>query len=228
MVVAPPKMENPKNLLLFFWQILDLTRINVDLLRNTMAFEFKIGSPEKCSTFIRQAITDKLLVEHVDDEEVELSPELKQEFERWQQDGAIRANRIRDLLNRSWREPINLGENAKFPILMNDLADSIVQDKAAKMLASKASIETQDFAGIISGTVQHRQDDDQEIPLPFKIDCPNHQIVHQCYEYDHLRKAQKKFCVHLTKVILKLATKEGQKATQLLQDIVYNKNQWQF
>lgn len=227
MVLAPPKMENPRNLLLFFWQILDLARINIDLLKNTMAFEFKVGSPEKCTNFIRQAITDKLLIEYPDEEEVELCSELKQEFERWQQDGTIRSYRIRDLLNKSWRTPIDLGENATFTVLLNDLSDSTVQDKASKMLASKASIETQDFSSYISGTVLHRQDDDQEIALPFRIDCKNRQIIHQCYEYDHLRKAQKKFCVHLTKVIMKLA-KDSQKCTQLLHDIVYNKAQWQF
>jgi len=227
MVLAPPRMENPKNLLLFFWQIIDLTRINIDLLKNTMAFEFKIGSPEKCAAFIRQAITEKILIEHPDEEEVELCLELKQEFERWQQDGAIRSNRIRDLLNQSWRPPIDLGENATFTVLLNDLSDSTVQDKASKMLASKASIESQDFTGIISGCVQHRQDNDEEIPLSFKIDCKNRLIIHQCYEYDHLRKAQKKFCVHLTKVLMKLA-KDGQNTTRLLRDMVYNKAIWQF
>jgi capsid protein len=217
-----------KGQLLYIWEILDVRRVNLDRLFNIMAFELKMGPPAKCKALIKQAIAEKLLIEDTDLEEVELDPKMRSQFEEWQKEGTEKAKKMKGVLEKSWREPFNISEQTFYTVLERELFDIMVRNQAEKrFLSSAVKLDQSDFMKEISGSVSVSQPDGTSMTLPFKIDITKHQIIHDCSEYG-FRKKQKRFCIHLARVIMKLYVLDAVKTTQLVQNIVQKRADWNF
>ncbi len=217
-----------KDIVLHWWKIIDRPQIHLDELCNFIAFDLYLAPLEKTKIIVQQAIRLHYLKENTDLESVSLSKELQTEFDAWQEKGVLKAKTMAAALAQPWRPKVELTQNMTYEALESDLIDVSVKEKAGKIRASAVTLEGLDFATSIHGHVKEKDKTGSPILYPFAINIKDRTILHQCPEYDSLRKNQKRFCTHLGRVIMKLYSKDKEKTIELLHDIVNHKHKWTF
>lgn len=217
-----------KNIVLHWWKIIDQPEINIDELYNFIAFDLFLAPLEKTKKIVQQAIHLEYLSEDKERESVSLSGELQQEFTTWQEKGILKAKTMAAALAQQWRPPIEITQNMTYQALLSDLVDVSVLEKAGKIRSSAVSLDLDEFSSVIEGSVKSKDKDGNSQLYPFKIDVKAHSISHSCPEYDSLRKSQKQFCIHISRVFMKLYVKDKEQTIKLMRKIVYKKSSWFF
>ena len=216
-------------MVLYWWKILASPSINLDKLNHFIAFELFLYPLPKTKKIVKQAIRLGYLVENEDLEEVSLSSALKQKYQEWQDQGTEKIQEMRAILARKRIPTLEITANMQYEALKSDLVDILVEKKASKLLGSSIQIKQLDFSsGIVGYAREMIVSPEQEVKYPFSI-LPHKKIIkHNCPEYLSLRQHQKKFCVHLARMLMKLYSKDAESTTELIRDIVSNRLQWQF
>lgn len=220
MVMKPP--ANLNDLILYWWKIIDREEIGIDEFQNFVAFELYTFSLEETKKKVQEAIDNKILLYDPTKETLQLSPALVDQFEQWQEKGKEKTQEMLKKLKAPWRQPIEFNETEQYAIYLSDIVDSNVAAKAATILSSKvkfAGSADGNLATGIAGTVEDYE---------FRIDVPEQIIYHNCPEFQQFRSHQKTFCAHLARLIMKLYTKNPQEVFKLIQNIVVNKENWEF
>ena len=214
--------------ILYIWKIIDSPSINIDELYNFLTFELFLASLEEVKKIVREALDLEYLVEDSKSEEVSLSNSLKVEFEKWQDKGENKIEKINNILRNSWRPPIQIDEKMKYEIFEDDLIDPSTKKKASLIRSKALSIDEVDFVNSISGNIEDKDESGKKISYHFVISPKIRKITHNCPEYIKLRKKQKKFCPHLGRVFIKLNTTNNEETLKLLEDLVEKREKWEF
>lgn len=214
--------------ILYIWKIIDRPTINIDELYNFLTFELFLAPLDEVKKIIREALDLKFLVEDFKSEEVSLGESLQDEFEKWQAGGRQKIRKLHKLLNTSWRDPIEIDEKSKYEIFEEDLVEPSIKKKAGLIRSSALKIEKLDFLNEIRGKIDDKGENGQKISYSFKIFPKDRKILHDCPDYNNLRKNQKKFCIHLGRLLMKLKNKDATKTYRLLEDLVENRESWIF
>ena len=221
-------------MVLYWWKILASPSINLDKLYYFITLELFLYPLPKTKKIVKQAIRLGYLVEDEDIEEVSLSQDLQQKYQDWQDHGTEKFHEMRKLLSIRRAPKLEITTNMQYEALKSDLVDIPVEKKASKLLGSSIKINQLDFSTSIVGYANDfiassdSNDEDQEVQYPFSISRPTHSIKHNCPEYLTLRKPQKKFCVHLARLLMTLYRKDAINTKELVEDIVTNRLQWNF
>lgn len=221
-------------MVLYWWKILASPSINLDKLHHFIAFELFLYPLPKTKKIVKQAIRLGYLIEDEDVEEVSLSHDLRQKYQEWQDHGTEKFLEMRDILSRRRAPKLEVTTNMQYEALKSDLVDIPVEKKASKILASSIEITQLDFSeDIIGNAIEYiassdTNEEDQEVQYPFSISLRTQTINHNCPEYLSLRQPQKKFCVHLARLLMKLYRKDAKNTIKLVTDIVTNRVQWKF
>ena len=214
--------------ILYIWKIIDCPSINIDELYNFLTFELFLAPLEEVKKIIEEALDLKFLIEDSKSEEVSLSDSLKVDFEKWQDKGEEKIKKIQRVLSNPWRAPIIIDEKMKFEILEDDLIDPSTKKKAIIIRSKALTIEKMDFSEVISGKIEDKDKNGKKIFYNFIISPKERKIVHNCPEYNELRKNQKKLCPHLGRVFIKLNITNSEETIKLLEDIVEKREKWEF
>jgi hypothetical protein len=221
-------------MVLYWWKILASPSINLDKLHHFIAFELFLYPLPKTKKIVKQAIRLGYLIEDEDMEEVSLSHDLRQKYQDWQDHGTEKFQEMREILSRRRAPKLEITTNMQYEALKSDLVDIPVEQKASKLLGSSIEIGQLDFSeGIIGNAFDYivssdSNEEEQEVQYPFSISRRTQIIMHNCPEYMSLRQPQKKFCVHLARLLMKLYRKDAKSTIELVMDIVTNRLQWKF
>ncbi|MHA1746157.1 MAG: hypothetical protein ACTSWW_09160 [Promethearchaeota archaeon] len=221
-------------MVLYWWKILASPSINLDKLHHFIAFELFLYPLPKTKKIVRQAIRLGYLIEDEDVEEVSLSHDLRQKYQDWQGRGTEKFREMREILSRRRSPKLEITTNMQYEALKSDLVDIPVEKKASKLLGSSIKIDQLDFSeGIIGNASDYivfsdSNEEEQEVQYPFSLSRRTQIIMHNCPEYLSLRQPQKKFCVHLARLLMKLYRKDAKSTMELVTDIVTNRLQWKF
>jgi hypothetical protein len=82
MKITVPR-DNPDDMILYTWKIIDLPYISYEDLLYKVIFEYFIFDPKEASLFIDDALTNGLLVQN-ENSLLRLSDELDQRLKEWQ------------------------------------------------------------------------------------------------------------------------------------------------
>ncbi len=214
--------------ILYIWKIIDSPSLNIDDLYNFLTFELFLAPLEEVKKIVGEALDLEYLVEDSKSEEVSLSNSLKVEFEKWQDKGEEKIEKIHNILSNSWRSPIQIDEKMKFEIFEDDLIDPSTKKKASLFRSKALSIDKINFVDEISGNIEDKDENGNLISYHFIISPKNRKISHSCPEYNKLRKKQKKFCPHLGRVFIKLNITNNEETLKLLEDLVEKREKWEF
>ena len=214
--------------ILYIWKIIDSPTINIDDLYNFLTFELFLAPLEEVKKIIQEALDLKFLVEDSKLEEVSLSDSFKVEFEKWQDKGEEKIKKIHHVLSKSWRDPITINEKSKYEIFEDDLIEPLTKKKASIIRSKALTIEKLDFSREIRGKIEDKDENGQKIIYNFEILPQARKLTHNCPEYTNLRKNQKKFCVHLGRLLMKLNNSDETKTFKFLEDLVENRDKWVF
>jgi hypothetical protein len=225
MVFALP--ANLRDLVLYIWKIIDSHAINIDVLTNIMAFELNIATPDKCREITTQMIQQGFLLENEDLEEISLAPDLQQLINTWQASGTQIAQIMHQKLSMMWREPYQISESVLYQVFLQDLIDFSIIQKAEKILSSAIKIDKIDSTQNIMGTVEIDITSNPD-HTKFSIDLHNRILQHNCNDFQLVRKDQKRLCIHLARVIMKLYVTQKEFTFQLIKDMVTNRELWKY
>ncbi len=225
MSFTPPK--SLKELMLYCWRIIDRPLVQKEFLINYLSFDLSLFPLNKTKRIIQEAIKRGYLHENNKTEQIRLTPPMKEQFEQWQTHGFEKMQKMRELLKREWRVPMEIDEEFLFQIFRDEVMEQTVQEKAKVYRGSYISLEEVDFDAKISGTVKDYVGDD-EVYYPFVISKRNRTISHTCPMFKNVHKDNRHLCVHLARTFSKLKVKDSQKTFELLENIVDNKNEWDF
>jgi hypothetical protein len=219
-----------KDIVIYWWKILDRPIINIDALHNFIAFDLYLFSLEKTKLIVQQAIKLKYLKYNADKEEIQLGSEMLDLFEIWQAKGSEKLMKMQKVLSEKWRDKLDISDTRKYNVYINDLIDYSIQKKANKIRPSTIQISTKDFKTSIKGTISEINDEEDEITYNFDVLPKKRKISHNCPDYLELRKNRKQFCVHLAALFKKLSVYPDTKVQtkNLVEDIVNNKDKWIF
>ncbi len=217
-----------RQMVLYWWKIIDQPSINIDDLYNFIAFDLYLDTFENAKIYVQKAINSNFLIENEQKETIQLSNELESEFNMWQEEGRNKAQKARSIINQKWNKSFEISDNLIYDVCRMDLLDNIDIANAGRIRSSFLSIDKLDFTDKIAGKIKDKSENGKEIIYPFIIDIRNSKIIHECPEYSQVKKNQKKFCRHLGRVLMKLYSSEKTETINLIKKIVNNKDQWEF
>ncbi len=226
MAFTPP--SNLKDLVLYWWKIIDRPKIQRDHLVNYISFDLSMFKLNETKKILNEGIKRGYLMENKKKEEIQLAKALKKEFSEWQEEGVKIRQKMLAKLNHTWRENMEITENMVFQVLKDDLIDPKVEESAKKIRSSQIKIESADLSGKIKGKVKDTNDEGNEILYPFVINTENKTIIHKCPMFVQVHREKKNFCRHLARLIMKLYVKNKEETKQILEDIIENKQDWSF
>ncbi|TFH28963.1 MAG: hypothetical protein E4G98_04590 [Promethearchaeota archaeon] len=206
-------------LLLYWWKIVDRPTISKEELQNFIAFDLYTFSLDETKKMLQQGIDEGYLFYDPTTEILTLHPTLQTEFDQWQAGGREKVKKMIALLQTPWCGPITFEDTQKYKIYLADLIDANTQSQASKILASAVTIVDGDFAQLLSGTIHD---------YSFIINPKTHQIKHNCPDFLHYRVKNKKFCIHLARIIMKFYSNQPEETYTLIQNIVKHKEEWEF
>ena len=226
MKFSPP--TDLRGIMLYLWKIIDNPRILKDTLNNFIAFDLSLTTLDKAKKMVEQAIKQGYLLEDSTLEYVNLNEDLEKEFNEWQNNGKIKVKDIQKILDTNWRPDAKISINQHYLALLVDLIDPSIYDQATKLRSSTIQILQKDFETEISGNAKEKQEENDVQIYPFAINVKNQEIIHNCPDFNKFRCKNKKFCLHLGRLVIKLYAKEPDQTVSLLKNLVYNREKWQF
>jgi hypothetical protein len=220
MNLAIPR-ENPSEILLYIWKIIDLPNISLNDLLYKISFELFLLSPENAKEFIVKSIENKLIVKD-NEYTLSLSQELNKRLKSWQKK---QKEEISRKMNPDRRKKSVQNAKSNFTTLLNAFSDKRTQNRAATVSSSAFEIVELDFDnGIIKANVSGSKEDSYYIEL----NTNEKKLRHNCDDFQTMRADNKKFCKHLVKIFLILKEKNEELSTNLLNEIAKNVNDWEF
>lgn len=221
--------KEPKDLMVRILKRVDLQKITEDDLINQFVFDFKIGTPEECRKIIANLREKEILTYDFETETYSLNPEVNSELNLWQQEGNLKANQMRKVLSKLWREPYITSEvlnNLKYDVFRYQLSDGMILSQADSKLISFIKPIEIDFSKSIQAIYQEQETDPK---FSITIDIINHVICHNCADFHEKISSEPKFCLHLSLLLRYLFVKSPQikSATlDLMRDIVNARSNW--
>ncbi|MFX0002258.1 MAG: hypothetical protein ACFE9C_14120 [Candidatus Hodarchaeota archaeon] len=224
MNLAIPR-NNPSEMLLYIWKIIDLPFILRKDLLYRISFDLFLDPPEKVEKFIDKCIDDKLLIKDYN-QNFRLSEDLNNQLLNWQEKRKIEvlqkiktASKIERLKNDISKDSTN------FSVLINAFVDKgtlnrsvSISDAAFEMLRYDRS------KGYIKSKVKGSKEESYQI----EIDINNKIIRHNCHDFETRRAENKKFCKHLIKLFLLLKDKNESLGEFFLSKIAEDIDLWDF
>ncbi len=217
-----------QNQVLHWWKILDSPTIQKDSLVYFLAFDLFIGSIEFVKKTIDEAIHQGFLLENPVKEELQLNNELNSKFLQWQEGGIGKVRKMDAILNTPWRDPRKIESDQVYQVLISELVDPIIRNKAEQIRSSSISFIQTDFAHLITGIMNEPPTQKSLVEYKFTINPVEKSIFHNCNEFRILRQKEKRFCPHLARVFMKLFVQDKEKTIALLRNIVEQRDSWIF
>ncbi|MFX0038950.1 MAG: hypothetical protein ACFFAB_06395 [Candidatus Heimdallarchaeota archaeon] len=224
MNLAIPR-DNPSEMLLYIWKIIDLPFILRKDLLYRLSFELFLDPPEKVQKFINKCIEDRLLIKD-DNQNFRLSKDLNNQLLGWQDKRQIEviqkiktASKIERLKNDISKDSTN------FSVLINAFADKGTLNRSVSVSDTAFEMLSYDRAkGLIKSKVKGSKEESYLI----EINTNKKIIRHNCHDFESRRAENKKFCKHLIKLFLLLKDKNENLAEFFLNKIAEDIDLWDF
>ncbi|MFX1431586.1 MAG: hypothetical protein ACFFCY_15585 [Promethearchaeota archaeon] len=224
MNLAIPR-DNPSEMLLYIWKIIDLPFILRKDLLYRLSFELFLDPPEKVQKFINKCIEDRLLIKD-DNQNFRLSKDLNNQLLAWQDKRQIEviqkiktASKIERLKNDISKDSTN------FSVLINAFADKGTLNRSVSVSDTAFEMLSYDRAkGLIKSKVKGSKEESYLI----EINTNKKIIRHNCHDFESRRAENKKFCKHLIKLFLLLKDKNENLAEFFLNKIAEDIDLWDF
>lgn len=218
--------DTTSELVLHIWKIIALPYIHQDDLLYKISFELFLFSPKEAKEFINVAINEGYLIQE-NDEEIKLSESLARDLNKWQKERKTYISekmKLIDNLNETAGAPKNNDLN-KFRNLLKAFLDKGTINRAVAESDNSYEFRLVDSdKKIIRAEVQGSQ----KIPYIVDINLNEKVIEHNCHDFRTKRAENKKFCKHLVKLFLLLKIKNAALATDILENITQDINNWNF
>ncbi|KKK42352.1 hypothetical protein LCGC14_0604420 [marine sediment metagenome] len=224
MNLAIPRKKNSE-MLLYFWKIIDLSRISRYDFLYKISFHLFLFSPEEAIDFMNMCLKNKILIE--DENEIfSLSDNLTQKLKQWQR-------KRRDEIQQNLRARANLhlveiqgGEDpTSFNFLLKKFVEKGTLNRAVMVSDSAFDLKDVDEKKTI---IKSNVLGSTETSYIIEINTIKKKIYHNCHDFETRRSRNKQFCKHLVKFFLLLRTKNQNYTEILLRDIVDNIDKWEF
>jgi hypothetical protein len=225
MKISIPR-DNPEDMILYTWKIIDLPSISYEDLLYKVIFEYYIFDPKEASLFIDDALTKGLLVSE-ENSLIRLSDELSQKFKEWQK---LRQLKIKEnIMNRKKREKvvkgIQINNENNFNHLIKKIADNRALNRAVTISDDALDIT---IINKKKGVLEAEIKGTSEKSYIVNINIKEQRLLHNCHDFETRRAKAKMFCKHLIKLFLYLKKENEELAIYFLENIINQINDWDF
>jgi hypothetical protein len=218
--------NNPAEMILYIWKIIDLPTITEDDLLFTISFDLFLLSPQKAKELIHSSIENNFLEKH-DKDILSLSRNLKKNLENWQLERKeailtkiIQSKKKDKALNNFQKDKVSI-----FNTLLKAFLDRGTINRTLSISEEDFNIIEFDFErGFIKADVSGSKKESYRI----EININNRELIHNCHDFQTKRAENKKFCKHLAKLFLLLKEKKEESAVGFLREIAEHINNWKF
>lgn len=218
--------NNPAEMILYIWKIIDLPTITEDDLLFTISFDLFLLSPQKAKELIHSSIENNFLEKH-DKDILSLSRNLKKNLENWQLERKeailtkiIQSKKKDKALNNFQKDKVSI-----FNTLLKAFLDRGTINRTLSISEEDFNIIEFDFErGFIKADVSGSKKESYRI----EININNRELIHNCHDFQTKRAENKKFCKHLAKLFLLLKEKKEESAIGFLREIAEHINNWKF
>ena len=218
--------NNPAEMILYIWKIIDLPTITEDDLLFTISFDLFLLSPQKAKELIHSSIENNSLEKH-DKDILSLSRNLKKNLENWQLERKeailtkiIQSKKKDKALNNFQKDKVSI-----FNTLLKAFLDRGTINRTLSISEEDFNIIEFDFErGFIKADVSGSKKESYRI----EININNRELIHNCHDFQTKRAENKKFCKHLAKLFLLLKEKKEESAVGFLREIAEHINNWKF
>ncbi len=218
--------DNPDEMLLYIWKIIDLPYISYDDLLYKIIFEFFIYLPKEAISFLNNALKSGLLIED-ENSNFRLSDKLYRKFKIWQKGRQleIEENMKSQKKRNNVIKEIEMNNGNKFNSFLKKLIDNGALNRAVSVSDDAINIITHDKnAGIIEAKIKGSKEKNYIV----KISIKEKYIRHNCHDFETRRAKTKTFCKHLIKLFLLLKKEDENLAIYFLEKIINQINEWEF
>ncbi len=225
MKISVPR-DNPDDIILYTWKIIDLPYISYEDLLYKIIFEYSLFDPKEASLFLDNALTKGLLVQE-ENSLLKLSDELNQKFKEWQK---MRQIKIKEnIMNRKNREKvvkkIQINNENKFNHLIKKIADEGALNRAVTVSDDALDITIIDKKkGILKAEIKGTSEKSYIVNINIK----ERKLLHNCHDFETRRAKAKMFCKHLIKLFLYIKKQNEELAIYFLENIINQINNWDF
>jgi hypothetical protein len=225
MKISVPR-NNPEDMILYTWKIIDLPSISYEDLLYKVIFEYYIFNPKDASLFIDDALTNGLLISE-ENSLIRLSDELSQKFKEWQK---LRQLKIKEnIMNRKKREKvvkrIQINNENKFNHLIKKISDNGALNRAVTISDDALDITIiNKKKGILEAEIKGTSEKNYIV----NININEQILLHNCHDFETRRAKAKMFCKHLIKLFLYLKKENEELAIYFLENIISQINDWDF
>ena len=218
--------NNPSELILYIWKIIDLPSISLNELIYTISFELFLFPPQKVKEFIQNSIENKLL-EKDEQDTITLPQNLNKKLQNWQieRKKAILSkiqntqHRVRAVNN------FEMDKSSNFNTLLKAFLDKGTINRTVSLSEGDFTLNEFNFE---KGSIKAEYTGSKEEPYIIEINTKNKILNHNCHDFQTRRLENKKFCKHLAKLFLLLKEKDEISATNFLSEIAQNIDKWEF
>ncbi|TFG16681.1 MAG: hypothetical protein EU531_05750 [Promethearchaeota archaeon] len=218
--------DNPDEMLLYIWKIVDLPYIYYDDLIYKVVFEYFIFMPDEVISFIGDALNKKLLVQDKNTL-IRLSNDLNQKFLEWQKLRRIeiKTNSFSRKKRNATVKRIQNNNGNKFNQLLKRITDSAALNRAVSVSDDAVEILNVDKnEGFLDAKIKGTKEDSYIV----NINVKEKTLIHNCHDFETRRAKSKKFCKHLIKLFLTLKRDDEELALYFLENIINQINDWVF
>ena len=218
--------DNPDNLLIYIWKIVDLPYIYYDDLLYKLIFEYFIFTPDEASSFIDNALKNRLLIQE-NNKILSLSEDLNQLFIEWQTQRRLEIKK--NILTRKKRnitiKKIQINKKTNFNLLLKKIIDSGALNRAVTISDDSVNfLKIDKQQGLLEAKIKGRK---EESYIVF-ININEKRLIHNCHDFEARRSKAKMFCKHLIKLFLTLKRENEELALYFLEHIINQINDWEF
>jgi len=218
--------DNPDEMLLYIWKIVDLPYIYYDDLIYKVVFEHFIFMPDEVISFIGDALNKKLLIQDKNTL-LRLSNDLNQKFLEWQKIRRIeiKTNSISRKKRNATVKRIQSNNGNKFNQLLKRITDSAALNRAVSLSDDAVEILKVDKnEGFLDAKIKGTKEDSYVV----NINVKKKTLIHNCHDFETRRAKSKKFCKHLIKLFLTLKRENEELAVYFLENIIKQIKDWDF
>lgn len=218
--------ENPLELILYIWKIIDLPKISKSDLLHQITFKLYLLPPEKTANFINKSIENNLLKINLDNT-ISLSDKLENKFKSWQK-------KREEIINRKERDvktkniilkDLDKKKNSDYNVLLKIFSDKSTINRAVSISTELIKfLEVNQDKEVVKAQFLGSKKESYSI----EIDLKKKTIKHNCHDYVERRAPNKKFCKHLTRLFLIMKEKNKKFVENLLSNLADSINEWEY
>ena len=217
--------KNLSEMVLYVWKIIGLPSVSFQDLVYLLSYKLFLYDTISATEFIDSATEKGYLLKNQNNY---LSPsdDLIEKLRKWEiQRKKEISEKLKSIQIVKRIEKTPKDESNDFTILFRTFVDDATLTRTASILLSDITFVTNNLD---KGVIKVQVKGSKEIPYAIEVDLDKKYIHHDCHDYETRKSKSKKFCKHLAKLFLILKDEDEEKATQLLNRIADQINEWNF